>query len=280
MGITIGIDIGGSTTKIVGIEHGEIKRPMFVRATDPVTSLFGAFGKYLYLNEIKLGDIEHVMITGVGGAYVTQPLYDLPTTKADEFLSNGLGGKYLAHLDNMIIVSMGTGTALVKVMGNQIEHIGGIGIGGGTILGLSKLLLKTNDFQRIVAMAEKGDLSHIDLLIKDITRDAMPGLPLEATASNFGKTSDEATPEDIALGIINMVLQCIGKSAILSSQNSGIRDFILIGNLVKLPQCNQVFPVLEKMFSVHFLIPTYAEYATAIGAALSYQTPKSNLIIT
>lgn len=40
----IGIDVGGSTTKIVGVKDGEIRNPMFVTAKDPVTSLFGAFG--------------------------------------------------------------------------------------------------------------------------------------------------------------------------------------------------------------------------------------------
>ena len=48
MGIVIGIDVGGSTTKIVGINGGQIESPMFITATDPVTSLFGAFGKYIY----------------------------------------------------------------------------------------------------------------------------------------------------------------------------------------------------------------------------------------
>ena len=42
MGIVIGIDVGGSTTKIVGINKGKIQSPMFITATDPVTSLFGA----------------------------------------------------------------------------------------------------------------------------------------------------------------------------------------------------------------------------------------------
>ena len=44
MGIVIGIDVGGSTTKIVGINGEQIQSPMFITATDPVTSLFGAFG--------------------------------------------------------------------------------------------------------------------------------------------------------------------------------------------------------------------------------------------
>lgn len=143
MGIVIGIDVGGSTTKIVGIENEVVKSPMFVKATDPVTSLFGAFGKYIYDNGITLSDIERVMLTGVGSAYIDQPLYDLPTARTDEFLANGLGAQYATPLEKLIVVSMGTGTSFVKVEGSQIQHIGGIGVGGGTLLGLSRLLLKT-----------------------------------------------------------------------------------------------------------------------------------------
>ena len=67
--IIIGIDVGISTTKIVGIdENGEIMSPTRIKATDPVTSLYGAFGKYLYDNHVQLEDIRHVMITGVGAA--------------------------------------------------------------------------------------------------------------------------------------------------------------------------------------------------------------------
>ena len=52
MSIVIGIDVGGSTTKIIGIDNNTIKNPMTVTATDPITSLFGAFGKYIYDNGI------------------------------------------------------------------------------------------------------------------------------------------------------------------------------------------------------------------------------------
>ena len=134
MGVVIGIDVGGSTTKIVGVENKSIQSPMFVKATDPVTSLFGAFGKYIYDNGITLPEIEMVMLTGVGSAFIDQPLYGLPTAKTDEFLANGLGAKYAASLENLIVVSMGTGTSFVKVEGPHIQHIGGIGIGGGTLL--------------------------------------------------------------------------------------------------------------------------------------------------
>lgn len=270
MGIVIGIDVGGSTTKIVGIDKEEIKSPMFVRATDPVASLFGAFGKYIYDNGIALSAIEKVILTGVGSAHINQPLYGLPTAKADEFIANGLGAKYLTQLNNLIVVSMGTGTSFVKVDGQEISHIGGIGIGGGTILGLSKLLLKTQEIRQVIEMAQRGDSTHVDLLIQDICFKPLPGLPLTATASNFGKASTNSSPEDIAAGIIHMVLQGIGQSAILAALNSHIKDFILIGHLTRLPQCQEIFPLLEQMCNVRFWIPEYAEYRTAIGAALTY----------
>ena len=210
------------------------------------------------------------MLTGVGSAYINQPLYGLPTAKTDEFLANGLGAQYLTQLDKLIVVSMGTGTSFVKVDGPLIEHIGGIGIGGGTILGLSRLLLKTQDFHQIVKLALKGDITTINLQIQDICNIPLPGLPLDATASTFGKAGANSSQEDVALGIIYMVLQCIGQSVILAALNSDIHEYVLIGNLTKLPQCESIFPRLEEMYGGHFLIPEYAEYRTAIGAALTY----------
>ena len=270
MGIVIGIDVGGSTTKIIGVDKDEIKHPMLVTAADPITSLFGAFGKYIYDNGISLGDIEKVMLTGVGSAYVNQSLYGLSTAHTDEFLANGLGAHYSSQLKNLIVVSMGTGTSFVKVEGERIQHIGGIGIGGGTILGLSRLLLKTQDVSQVVEMARKGVIENIDLQIKDICNAPLPGLPLDATASTFGKANTNTSEEDVALGIIHMVLQSIGQSVILAALNTPIKDFVLIGNLAKLPQCPDVFSRLEEMYNCHFQIPEYAEYRTALGAALAY----------
>ena len=70
---------------------------------------------------------------------------------------------------------------------------------------------------------------------------------------------------------IVMVLQTIGSATILAALNSGIKDFVLIGNLTLLPQCKEIYPMLEKMYNVHFHIPKHAEFCTAIGAALSYK---------
>nr|MBP7472328.1 type II pantothenate kinase [Prevotella sp.] len=269
--IVIGIDVGISTTKIVGIEwDGIVLSPMRIKATDPITSLYGAFGKYLHDNHIHLENVEQVMLTGVGAAYIDENIYGLPTSKAEEFIADGLGARYEVKLDRMIVVSMGTGTSLVKCDGENIRHIGGIGIGGGTLTGLSRLLLNTDDIKSIIDLAMNGDIKNINLLIGDISAKPLPGLPISATASLFSNAKANASREDIAIGLIHMVLQAVGSASILSSLESGIRDFVMIGNLSLLPQCKQVYHAMEKLYNVHFIIPKYSEYCTAIGAALSY----------
>lgn len=270
--IVIGIDVGISTTKIVGIdEKGMVISPIRIKATDPITSLYGAFGKYLHDNKIKLDEVEHVMLTGVGAAYIDEHIYGLPTSKSEEFIADGLGAKYESKLDRMIVVSMGTGTSLVKCDGESIKHIGGIGIGGGTLAGLSRIMLKTDDIKQITNLAKDGDVSKINLLIKDISAKPLPGLPMSAVASLFSNAKTNASREDIAKGLIWMVLQCIGSATILSSLESGIKDFVLIGNLSLLPLCREVYPAMEKVYGVRFHVPKYSEFCTAIGAALNYK---------
>ena len=278
MSLVIGIDVGGSTTKIVGIEDGNIiKSPMNITANDPITSLFGAFGKYLYDNNIALEDVEHVMLTGVGSSGVTMPIYGLPTTHVDEFVSDGLGARFDSGLDRLVVVSMGTGTTLVRVDGDKINHIGGISMGGGTLQGLSHLLLKTSHIDDVVEMASRGDISHINLQIKDISKGDIEGLPMHATASLFGKAvSGNATQDDVAKGLICMVLETIGSCAVLSQIGGGFKDFVLIGNLTRLPECQLIFPMMESLYDVRFHIPEHARYCTALGAALSYYEQSNN----
>ena len=92
MGIVVGIDIGGSTTKIAGFDEEKMLKSVQISASNAIASLFGAFGKFLYDNELSLEDIEQVNLTGVGCSAVEQPIYGLPTYKVDEFTANGVGG--------------------------------------------------------------------------------------------------------------------------------------------------------------------------------------------
>ena len=258
--VTIGIDIGGSTTKIVGFSSDSthsLIAPRSVRATDPVTSVYGAFGKFINENNLELGDIEKVSTTGVGSKYITKPLYSLPCENVPEFRCIGLGGLYLSGLDEAIIVSMGTGTALVHATRDgKNEYLGGTGVGGGTLVGLSEKLIGVGNVEHISSLAEKGSLDNIDLRVNDIT------------PANFGKVSELATKEDLALGLINMIYETIGMMAVFNSRMHGTKDIVLTGNLTQLAQAPAVFKTLSDMFNVNFMIPAQAQYSTVIGAAL------------
>ncbi len=271
----LGIDVGGSTTKIIGYDHEKLFGPLLVKANDPVSSLYGAFGKFLNENKLQHTEIDRIMITGVGSTFIDEKIFGIPTYKVHEFLAIGLGGLFLSQLNRAIIVSMGTGTAYVMADNNKAYHIGGTGVGGGTLLGLSNRMLNIRNFSDIVDMAKTGDLKHIDLSIADISHDNVEGLTQETTASNFGKIIDLATKADVALGIINLVFQTIGMMAIFASRNEKVNDIVLTGNLTNVPQAKKIFDELTALFGINFHIPDHAEYATALGGALVPPGPKT-----
>ena len=266
----LGIDVGGSTTKIVGFdENKNLITPLFVRATDQITSIYGAFGRFTSENNIELSDISKVMMTGVGSSFVNKPLYGLKCEIVPEFECVGRGGLYLSGYDETIVVSLGTGTAIVHAKkNNNITYLGGTGVGGGTLMGLSKQLLKMDDIDHIIELAKMGDLNNVDLRIKDISAE-YGALPETMTAANFGKLSDIATKSDIALGIINMVFEVAGMLAVFAARNHNIKDIVLTGNLTKVPQSKEIFQTLNSMFDVNFVIPENSQFSTVIGAALS-----------
>lgn len=275
MGIVIGIDIGGSTTKIVGIRNTatgrELIKPQFVKATDPLTATYGAFGKFTDENNIKIEDIDRVFMTGVGATHIKRDLYGLSCKSVSEFDSIGRGGLYLSGLDSALVVSMGTGTAIVYAKNDgTMEYLGGTGVGGGTLVGLSKLLLRAESIEHIVEFAECGDLGNIDLRIKDITaKDSSTSLPDDMTASNFGNVSDVAQKSDIALGILNMVYETIGMVSVFAAKHCGVKNVVLTGNLTRLDFCRKKFDEFNGLnYGVNFIIPEGAEYATVIGSAL------------
>ena len=278
MSVVIGIDVGGSTTKIVGFRHGEGKleliKPQYVKANDPLTATYGAFGKFTDENELAISDIDRVMMTGVGSSYVKRNLYGLECIHVPEFQSIGRGGLYISGLDSALVVSMGTGTALVHANKNgKMNYLGGTGVGGGTIMGLSRLLLQADTIEHIVEYAELGNLANIDLRIGDFTsEDNLSVLSRDLTAANFGNVSDIASREDMALGILNMVFETVGMVSVFAAHEAGVENIVLTGNLTRLPHCAKKFKELNELhdnYRVNFQIPENSRFATVIGTALS-----------
>lgn len=270
MDVILGIDIGGSTTKIVGLRtDGSVISMLRVRAEDQVTSLYGALGNYLKSNGLSLQDVRRVVLTGVGASFIEGNVFGLHTCRVDEFQASGAGALALSGQSSGVVVTMGTGTAFMWAeTGQPVRHLCGSGIGGGTLGGLCHKLVGMERFGQIKKLAAQGNLDHVDLTIKDIATDPAATLDPDMTAANFGDLSEDATPADLAAGAVNLVLQAIGTMTVLACQSCHTNTVIVTGSMTTLDQAKSNFLAFEKLYGIHYIIPENATFATAIGAGL------------
>jgi len=267
--LIIGIDVGTTITKAVSIENGKLTKKIKTRASDAITAATGAFGKIVLENGIKIDTVKKIEITGAGASQIKDDIFGIPTGRVNEIEAIGIGGMFLSGMSDIIITNIGTGTVIIEAGEKGISHFGGSGVGGGTILGLSKKLLPTAEFNGILELAKTGNLKQVDLLLGDITDTSMSFLNGESTAANFGKMLDSATSGDIALAIINMVYQVIGVLSVFAARAKNTGRVIVTGNGSRNQIGRKVLDeVITPMYGIEFIYPEYAEYTTAIGAAL------------
>lgn len=89
-----------------------------------------------------------------------------------------------------LLVNIGSGVSMVKVSGpKRFQRIGGTSLGGGTLWGLLSLLTGARSFDDMLAMADRGDNTAVDMLVGDIygTDYGKIGLKTSTIASSFGK---------------------------------------------------------------------------------------------
>jgi type II pantothenate kinase len=95
-----------------------------------------------------------------------------------------------------LICNIGTGVSLVKVEGeNKFSRVGGTALGGGTFLGLCRLVTGVESFDEALELAEGGDERKANMTVGDIVGGdnlRLLGLPQDATASFFAKTATES----------------------------------------------------------------------------------------
>ncbi len=266
----IGVDIGGSTTQGVLVKNGRITGFVSIQASDELASAAGCIGKILSGNGVEIERIKAVAATGGGSRSLGKNILGIPVQKVDEIKAMGLGGLTLTRKKKCFVVSIGTGTAMVAVRdsGKKITHAGGTGVGGGMLKGLYRLLLNKHDINNLEVLARKGNLRKVDLTVKDIVGRGIGKLPPNATAANFGKLTDDATQNDIALGLINLVAEVVGTLSTFAARNYGLeKDIVFIGKVTRNRTLIRKLQQVVRTFGGRALIPSKAEFATAIGAA-------------
>lgn len=295
----ISIDFGGSTTDLIVFEKGKMQQTFSFESNEIKK---GDIWSVLEKAQIENKKIEKIRVTGGFGLKLPEEINGIRLEKIPEFNANGTGGMTLGKTKNCLVVSLGTGTSIVKVIKGKIEHIGGTGVGGGTLIGLGKLLLNESDFQKIDQMAEKGDLRKVDLSVGDIVGSGIGMLSENATASNFGKLAGfdklnltqnfnksvtlssvegrdqlgktihfdklSLTKSDLALGICNLIGETVGSIAYFASEKYGLEEIVLIGKVTRVKSILRIIQTTSKIYNKEIIVPKNADFGTAIGAGI------------
>jgi hypothetical protein len=78
----------------------------------------------------------------------------------------------------------------------QYERVSGTALGGGTFLGLCRLLTKVHTFHEAMEMADGGDARNVDMLVRDIYGEGEDRsglkLPGDLVASFFARNIQQA----------------------------------------------------------------------------------------
>lgn len=210
----IGIDAGGTLVKVAYWENKAIKyRTFSSQNVDDAVSWIS-------------DNCENpaICITGGKSQLLAEKL-NIPAKTIIEFDATTRGIEYLAgqqsyQLGNdFLFVNVGTGTSIHYVSDGEQQRVGGSGVGGGTLMGLSYLLTGIQDYEKIVQFAGEGNRENVDLKVKDIFEGALPPISGDLTASNFGRKNAMIAHNPSKLDILASIIGLIGEVVVtISSQ--------------------------------------------------------------
>jgi type II pantothenate kinase len=139
-----------------------------------------------------------------------------------------------------ISANIGSGVSFLKVTSPfKYERVGGTLMGGGTLIGVSKLILGIDNYDEILELANKGNSENVDLTLNDIMGGG--GDNENSVISSLGKVpeyaqsgrKDNLRKEDIALSLLNMICSEITQYAFLYAEKNNIDTIYYFGTFTK-----------------------------------------------
>jgi len=221
-----------------------------------------------------LSEVAHqldfdIIIGVTGGRYRDLPeeVDGFRIRKVDEMLALGLGGLALSKRDSGLVVSAGTGAAMVSARYGEVAHVTGSAVGGGTLLGLSKLILGTDDVAEIDRMALSGDASAVDIMLSEAVGGEVGRLPAKANAVNLGKLDRENgfSRENLAAGLVRLVAQVIAVIAINAANSADLSEIIMVGHLMDLESFRREINLVGEFYDRMFTVPENPGFGTVSG---------------
>lgn len=258
--MVLGIDMGASALKLCVLKDDEIALTHYEsgRAHD-VPALLTRLG-------VDAKNAGAIAVTGLSCADSGLEAAGLSLKHIPEPDAIGAGGVWLSGRDNVIVSSIGTGSAFIHACDGKYTHLCGTGVGGGTLKGLSSQVLGVSNMKEFDRMALVGDTGRVDLLIGDFVTN-YGQLDPYITASNLARLNPDASQDDWAAGISNMVLQVIGTMSLLACMGQKASGVVVTGAMAGSELSRRNFATFTSAYGVEYIIPEHSDCATAIGAA-------------
>ena len=268
------IDFGISNTDVVARIDGELRhwnQPYFGDPDEKSVRVILAAGG------VDLDDLVQLAVTGGRHKLLPLTLGRTQVIPFNEVQAIGRGGQAILGLHGderqqpLLVASAGSGTALIKAEGDSYAHVSGTGVGGGTMLGLARLLLGTLDPQEIGDLALAGDRNGADLSLADVITGPIGHLPADATAVNFGRLArtsfdGDVRREDLAAALVNLVAQTIGLITVNTAHAHGCERIVVIGHMLDMAYFRHVLGLVGKYYATPMILPEAPGCATALGA--------------
>jgi type II pantothenate kinase len=259
-----GLDVGISTTDAIAgwAPEQAVSLPTGDAAKTAQTALERLFER----SGAPVGEVV-LAATGAGSHRLPDRLCGFEVRRVSEIEAIGRGGIRLGGGGQALVASLGTGTALVSVRDAEIRHvIPGNGVGGGTLLGLCRALLGTDDLVELGRLADRGDRLRLDITIGEAIGGSLGQLPQHGTASNFAKYAPGARREDIAAALVNLVTEAVLWSVLLALQVAGQARAVLTGKLLLVESVRRRVDEIGSELGGVFVVPERADVASALGA--------------
>jgi len=274
--LTAAVDFGISNTDVVARIGGQLHRWTKPYTGDPdeesVRAMLAAGG-------VALDELPFLAVTGGRHRVLPDRLGTAEVVKINEVQAIGRGGQAILGLEEdacclpLMVASAGSGTAMIKAQGDQYAHVSGTGVGGGTMLGLARLLLDTLDPVEIGALAAQGDRNCADLSLADVITGPIGSLPADATAVNFGRLGrrsflGDVSRPDLAAALVNLIAQTIGLITVNASRAHGCAKIVVVGHMLDMSYFRLVLGLVGAYYATEMTMPEHPGYATALGALL------------
>lgn len=272
------IDFGGTVTDLILRRPGQSDVLLALPTAVPEPAVAGQLLDRLYASAgaARDGELALVAVTGGRSWQLPDALDGARVVKVDEPTATAVGGLLEDAPTPAIVVSLGTGTGIVLAdPPSPPQRLVGSGIGGGTLLGLAKLLLGTTDVARIGELAKRGEVGRCDLTVGDILGGGVGPVPADATAAHFARVArpgaEAPRPEDIAAALTNLIGQSALRLAFESARVHQARSIVLLGHVLDVPGFRDAIeriPLLDRSYVRIVSEPGFAVARGALETAL------------